>query len=423
MSKIKKIIAYEVIDSRSFPTLEGRLTLDNGIEVVSSVPSGTSIGKYEAVELRDGDDNRFSGQGVTRAAGFINDLIGPKLINVSPSKQIDIDNWLIKADGTNNKSRLGANTTLLISELVTKAAAKEKQLPLFRYINELYHSTYREEITIERIPSPLFNLINGGKHGSNNLDIQEFWVILSSNYSFGKAYQMGVELFHELKEILNSREVSTTVGDEGGFSPSLVANIDALEILSEAIIGRRLKLGLDIFLGLDVAANYFFHNDRYQVRDIPHPAKPSEFIEFLNTLVQKYSILVLEDGLNEDSWDDWVKLSNRVSKEIYLAGDDLLATNKEKLTKAIKMHACNTIIIKPNQIETISETLSVINLARKNKFNYIVAHRSGETNDSFIADFAVGVQSDFIKFGAPCRGERVAKYNRLWQIEREELKI
>jgi len=421
MASIKKIFAYEIIDSRGIPTLEGRLSLDNNKEVVSSIPSGTSVGKYEAIELRDGETNRFLGQGVSRAVGYINDLIGPKLIGISPDKQNQVDDWLVKADGTKNKSKLGANTTLLISQLVARAAACDKNLPLFKYINQLLEKNSQEKIKIERIPNPVFNIINGGKHAHNNLEIQEFWIIPSSTFTFSKAYQTGVELFHELKKILNNQSANVAVGEEGGFTPALSANIDALEILIEAVISKQLKIGLDIFLGLDLAASNFFKNDHYYIKDINHPLKSSEFIDYLLKLVKKYSILVVEDPLNEDSWEDWTKLNSLISKEVYLVGDDLLATNKQRLEKAIKTKACNTVLIKPNQIGTVTETLNVITMARKNDINYMVSHRSGETNDSFIADFAVGVQADFVKFGAPCRGERVAKYNRLWQIEREEL--
>ena len=421
MAKIKKILAYEIIDSRGFPTLEGQMMLDNNIEVVSSVPSGTSIGKYEAVELRDSNNDRFMGQGENRPATFINELIGPKIIGVSADKLVEIDAWLIKADGTKDKSNLGANTTLLISELMAKAGAKDSNLPLFKYINKIYEKNHKEKITIERIPTPIFNIINGGKHAHNNLEIQEFQVIPTSTFSFSKSYQVVVELYHELKKILKYQSANVAVGEEGGFTPALVGNLDAIEILGEAIADRGLKAGLDIFIGLDLAASNFYKNEHYNIKDIQHPMKPQEFIEFLLKMVKKYSILVLEDPLSEDSWDDWIKLNSAISKETYLVGDDLLTTNKERLEKAIKSSACNTILIKPNQIGTITETLEVINLAKKNKINTVVSHRSGETNDTFIADFAVGVQSDFVKFGAPCRGERVAKYNRLWQIERFEL--
>ncbi len=421
MTKIKKITAYEIIDSRGLPTLEGRLELDNGQFVVSSVPAGTSVGKYEAIEIRDNDFKRFNGQGMNTAVSYVNEVIGPKLVGIFPDKQTQIDIWMNKADGTKNKSRLGANSTLLVSELIVKAGALSQNLPIFKYVNKIYEEAYKEKINIERIPCPIFNIINGGKHANNNLEIQEFQVVPSSTLKFSKAYQTGVELFHELKKIIGLRSGNTAVGEEGGFTPSVSVNIDAVEMLTETINNLGYKLGLDVFLGLDVASTHFYSNNHYHMKDVPHPMKTDEFIEFLIKLVKRYSILTLEDPLAEDDWDGWVKLNTKIAKEAYLIGDDLLTTNKERLEKAIKMKACTSILIKPNQIGTITETLEVVNIARKNSINYIVSHRSGETNDSFIADFAVGVQADFVKFGAPCRGERVAKYNRLWQIEREEL--
>src|SRR3989344_838646 len=351
MTKIKRIYAYEIIDSRGYPTIEGRLILDNGLDVTTSIPAGTSIGKSEAHELRDNDKMRFDAMGVTKAVSYINDLIGPKLIGVSPLKQQEIDMWLIKADGTKNKSKLGGNTILTISQLMVKAAALDLKVELFRYINSLYQSLFKSAITIEKLPAPIFNIINGGKHANNNLEI-----------------------------------------------------------------------GLDVFLGLDVAASHFYHDGKYQIKDKPHPLNSDEYFDFILKLITSYPILVLEDPLYEDDWQSWAKLNQKIPKNVYLVGDDLLTTNKERLEKAIREKTCTTVLIKPNQIGTITETLEVIDLARKNNFNYIVSHRSGETNDSFIADFAVAVQSDFVKFGASARGERLAKYNRLWQIEREELK-
>ncbi len=422
MAKIKNIYAYEIIDSRSFPTIEGRLVLDDGRSVVSSIPSGTSIGKYEALELRDNDKSRWDGMGVSQAISYINNLIAPKLVNASPLKQQEVDSWLIKADGTKNKSNLGANVTLVISELMVKAGALESGLPIFRYINRLYEQIFKTKIPLEKIPAPIFNIINGGKHANNNLDFQEFQIIPSSSYSFSKAYEMGVEIFHELKRMLEYRNANVSVGEEGGFTPNLVTNLDAIEIIIETLNQKKLQLGVDIFTGLDIAASHFYRDNRYYVKDKSHPMKVDEYMDFVKDLVKKYSILLLEDPLNQDDWENWHKLNESLSQEIYLIGDDLLVTNKERLERAIREKSCGTILVKPNQIGTILETLSVIDTARKNNFNYVVSHRSGETNDSFIADFAVGVQSDFVKFGAPSRGERVAKYNRLWQIEREELK-
>ncbi len=421
MLKIKKIHAYEIIDSRGYPTIEGKLLLDNGQEVLSSVPAGTSIGKYEALELRDNDKTRFDGMGVSQAVTYINDLLGPKLVSVSPSKIADIDRWLIQADGTKNKSSLGANTCLLLSQLVAKGAAKEQGVSLFRYLNALYSLLFKSPIKIEKIPTPIFNVINGGKHANNNLDFQEFQIIPSSSYNFTQAYRMGIEFFHELGRVLAYRNANISVGEEGGFTPNFTTNFDALEVINETIAQKKYQLGVDIFLGLDIAASHFLKEDKYAIKDRSHPLKISDYFEYLKDLLKRYSPLVLEDPLDQDDWTAWGKLSGLISKETYLVGDDLLTTNKERLMRAIKEKTCSTILIKPNQIGTITETLEVIDIARKNNFNYIISHRSGETNDSFIADLAVAVQSDFTKFGAPSRGERVAKYNRLWEIEREEL--
>lgn len=421
MSTISSIKAREIIDSRGFPTIEGKLILDNGKEVITSIPAGTSIGKYEAHELRDNDLSRFDGMGVTHAIQYINELIAPKLKGVSPTHQNEIDLWLIKADATSNKSRLGANTTLCISQLVTKAAALDQNLPLFKYVNKLYSESFKDPIKLERICTPIFNVINGGKHANNNLEFQEFQIIPSSSFAFSKAYQLGVELFHELKRILTYRNANISVGEEGGLAPNFSTNLDALEVLNETFVKKNLKVGLDIFLGIDMASSHFYKSDQYLIKDKNHPMKTGEYIEFLKHISEIYSILIIEDPLYEDDWDGWKKLNATMSEKIYLVGDDLIASNKVRLEKAIKEKACTTVLVKPNQIGTISETFEVINIARKNKFNYIVSHRSGETNDTFVADFAVGLQADFVKFGAPSRGERVEKYNRLWEIEQENL--
>ncbi len=422
MAKIKRIYAYEIIDSRGYPTIEGKLILSNGLEVTTSIPAGTSRGKSEANELRDNDQTRFDGMGVTKAVSYINELIAPKLVGVSPLKQEEVDMWLVKADGTNNKSKLGGNTLLTISQLMVKAAASDLKVSLYRYINSLYQSLFNSQIPLERLPAPLFNIINGGKHANNNLEFQEFQVIPSSSYSFTDAYKIGVEIFHELQRVLAYRNANISVGEEGGFAPNFPTNLDAIEILNETIAQKNLKIGLDVFLGLDLACSHFYKDGRYNIKDKPHPLKADEYMDFILKLTNNYSILVLEDPLYEDNWQDWSKLNQKIPKNIYLVGDDLLTTNKERLKKAIAEKACTTVLVKPNQIGTITETLEVVDLARKNNFNYVVSHRSGETNDSFIADFAVAVQADFVKFGATSRGERVAKYNRLWQIEREELK-
>jgi enolase len=422
MTKIKRIYAYEIIDSRGYPTIEGRLLLDTGVEVNTSVPAGTSIGKYEAVELRDKDQQRFKGMGVLQPVSYINTLIGPKLIGISPSKLVDIDLWLIKADETKDKSKLGANTTLLISQLVTKAAAKEQGVSLFRFLNGVYKQLFKSEIKLERIPTPIFSVINGGKHANNDLDFQEFQIIPTSSFQFSKALQFGVDFFHQLLKVLEYRNASISVGVEGGFTPNFATNFDALEVIKETIIQMKYQVAVDIFLGLDIAATHFYKESSYHIKDSAHPLNQTEYYNFIQNLLKKYAPLVIEDPFDQDDWSNWNKLNGIVSKETYLVGDDLIASSKDRLLRALKEKSCSTLLIKPNQIGTITETLEVIDIARKNNINYIISQRSGETNDSFIADLAVGVQSDFVKFGAPSRGERVAKYNRLWEIEREELK-
>ncbi len=421
MANIKKIWAYPIIDSRGYPTIEGKLLLDNGIEVVTAIPAGISVGKYEAIELRDNDPKEYDGMGVTQAIMYINDLIGPKLVGVSPLKQQEIDNWLCKADGTKNKSKLGANTILTVSQLLLKAAAIDQGLKLFEYVNKLYIKIYKEQIKIEKIPTPIFNVINGGKHANNGLEFQEFQIIPSSSLSFKDSYKMAVELYHELKRVLQYRNADTVVGEEGGLAPHMNSNNEAFEVINEAINKKDLKPGLDVFIGTDIASSHFYNSDRYRVAERANPMKVDEYINFIYDLSKKYAFLLIEDPFPEDDLKSWSKLNSLISEGIYIVGDDLIATNKERLSAAIKENACSAILIKPNQIGTISETLEVVNLARRNKISYIVSHRSGETNDSFIADFAVGLQSEFVKFGAPARGERVAKYNRLAEIEREEL--
>jgi len=419
MSVIQKIVASEVIDSRGYPTIEGTLFLDNNNFVKTSVPSGFPSGKYDAVELRDSDPKRFHGFGVTTAISYINTLISPKLAGANPFKQQEIDSWLIKADKTKNKSRLGVNTILLVSQLVAKAAAKDQNISLYQYLNHLLLKHHKLEVKLEKIPTPIFALINGGKHANNNLDFQEFQVIPSSSYSYSDGLQVGVEIYHELKNMLQYRNATIAVGEEGGFTPNFASNRDALEILKETIIKINKKIGIDIFLGLNIAATHFYKDQRYIIHDRPNPLKIEEYYKELTKIISEYSLLVVEDPFSQESWNDWKKLNSEISDQAYLVGNDLLESNKERINTAIKEKACSSIVIKPNQVGTISEVLSLIDLAKKNKLSYIFSDRSGETNDAFVADFAVAMQADFVKFGAPCRGERVAKYNRLWEIEKE----
>lgn len=421
MSKIKSIRAYQILDSRGYPTLEGVLTLDNGKRVVASVPSGTSVGKYEAKELRDGEEKNYDGFGVSRAVYFVNELLAPKLINASSEKQEEIDNWLKKADGTKNKEKLGSNTTLLISLLVVKAAATSVGMPLYSYINRLYKKMV-PDISPSKIPTPVFNVINAGMHSGSNLEFQEYQIIPSSSLKFSEALKICVEVYHELGRDLRFRKTSTAVGQEGGYAPNFSSNIDPLEAIQETIVRKNLKSGLDIFFGLDIAASNFFKNGRYTLKEKPHPLKLEEYYKYIKDIVAGYPFLLIEDPFDQDDFGAWTKFSNELSREIYLVGDDLTVSSKERVEKALKEKLCSSILIKPNQTGTITETIETIIFIKKNNMSFVVSHRSGETNDSFIADFAVGVQSDFVKFGAPARGERVAKYNRLLRIE-EELKL
>lgn len=423
MALIKSIVAYEIIDSRGLPTIEAQLVLDSGVSVVTSVAGAQAHYPNEPADIRDEDNNRFFGKGVLHAVSYINDLIAPKLKGVNPSKLKEIDDWLVKADGTKNKSRLGTNTLLTISQLIAKAGAADVQMPLFRYLNALYKSVYKSEIPIDKVPTPIFNMINGGKHANTPMDFQEFQIVPSSSFTFGTAYQKAIELHTELKKVLEYRNATTAVGEEGGFSPNLTTNIDALEILNEAITQVKMKAGLDMFLGIDFASSFFSKKGLYTIKDKPHPLKSDEYINFVKFLLDNYSILYIEDPFDAEDWPSWKKLNSSLSSTIYIVGDELIRMNKDRLTYAIRESTCTSFLLKPNQIGTISEVLDIVNLARTNSISYIVAGRSSETNDDFVSDLAVAIQSEFVKFGAPVRGERVAKYNRLWKIERDELKI
>ncbi len=423
MALIKSIVAYEIIDSRGLPTVEARLELDSGFSVVTSVSSSQGNYPNEPGDIRDEDANRFFGKGVLHAVAYINDLIAPKLKGVNPSKIREIDDWLIKADGTKSKSRLGTNTLLTISQLIAKAGAEDLKIPLYRYLNQLYKTIYKTEIVIDKVPTAIFNMINGGKHANTPMDFQEFQIIPSSSFTFGTSYQKAIELYSELKRVLEYRNATTAVGEEGGFSPNLTTNIDALEILNEAVSQVKMKVGLDVFFGIDFASSFFSKNGLYTVKDKPHSLKSEEYIAFVKSLLNNYSILYVEDPFDVEDWPSWKKLSATLESTVYIVGDELIRMNKDRLTYAIKENSCTSFLLKPNQIGTLSEVFEIVNLARTNNLTYIVAGRSSETNDDFIADLAVGLQSEFVKFGAPVRGERVAKYNRLWRIERDELKI
>ena len=423
MALIKSIFAYEIIDSRGLPTVEAHLELDSGVSVVTSVPGSEGNYPNEPGDIRDEDVGRFFGKGVLHAVSYINDLIAPKLKGVNPSKLLEIDNWLAKADGTKNKSRLGTNTLLTLSQLIAKAGAADLHIPLYSHLNRLYESIYKTEIVINKVPTPIFNMINGGRHANTPMDFQEFLVIPSSSFTFGTAFQKAIELYSELKKVLEYRNATTAVGEEGGFSPNLTTNVDALEILNETISQVKMKVGLDMFLGIDFASSFFSNNGLYTIKDKPHPLKSEEYIAFVKFLLDTYSILYVEDPFDAEDWPSWKKLNSSLSSTVYIVGDELIRMNKDRLTYAIKENSCTSFLLKPNQIGTISEVFELVNLARTNSISYMVAGRSSETNDDFIADLAVALQSEFVNFGAPVRGERVSKYNRLWEIERDELKI
>lgn len=420
MPRISRVWSREILDSRGEPTVETAVRLENGVIGVASVPSGASTGKYEALDLRDNDEKRYFGKGVLKAVSNVNQKLGPALIGREASAQIDIDRFMISMDGTPNKSNMGANAILSISMAITKASALAAGKTLYAWSFEIAESmgVVADNLS-SRVPTPLFNMINGGLHGAGNLDFQEFHVIPATSKPYPLSLQGGAEVYHSLKAALIRRGAIHSVGDEGGFAPNLFTNADALEIAVEAINTSGHQVGQDFFLGLDVAAGTFLRDGNYSIRDRSNPMNSSTMIAFYEEIYKQYRIVLLEDPLQEDDWDGWVDIMKRLGDKVLIVGDDLLATNPERVKKAIEMKACNAILVKPNQIGTVTETLEVIKMSKDAGWKIIVSHRSGETNDWFIADFAVGVKADFVKFGAPARGERVAKYNRLLSIEAE----
>lgn len=385
--------------------------------VTASVPSGASTGKFEMVELRDNDPKRFNGMGVTKAVGNVNNILGPAVVGMDVSDQFNIDKKLIDLDGTPNKAKMGANAILSLSLAVAKAAGYAQKTPLYLWFNKLFGSLgYKTNI---KVPVPIFNIINGGKHGTGNLDFQEFHIIPASNKPYPEGLRICTEIYHKTREVLKYRNAIHAVGDEGGFAPNLYTNLDALEVISEAIKQAGYILQQDVFLGLDIAPAFFYKNGKYQIKDVQEKYDSNQFIEYIQKLHKSYHLLCLEDPLEEDSWEAWVNITKLMGNEVLIIGDDLLVTNPTRLKKAIDLKAANAILVKPNQIGSVSETLSVVKMAKENNFKVIVSHRSGETCDFLIADFAVGVGADFVKFGAPARGERVIKYNRLLAISYE----
>jgi enolase len=417
MSTIKRIWAREILDSRGIPTVECYCQLDDGRFATAAVPAGTSTGSHEAIELRDKDVSRYHGEGVLKACENINNVLGPAMVGMDPLKQAEIDQKLITLDGTENKSKYGGNAILAISMVVCKVAALSQGKALYTWINEL--GIERGLAKGVRIPTPLLNMINGGLHGAGNLDFQEFWMIPATNKKFHEGLQMGVEIYQTIGDNLARRGAIHSVGHEGGYAPNLFTNADAFEVFVESVRQTNYSLGRDVFLGLDVAANSFYKDGDYTIRDRSSTLTDDQLLDYYKELINTYRLAVLEDAFQEDAWDSWKKLYTELSGTAIIVGDDLLCTNPKRLQKAIEEKACNGIVIKPNQIGTVSETLQVVKMARDAGWKAITSHRSGETNDTFIADFAVGIASEYAKFGAPARGERVAKYNRLSAIELE----
>ncbi|HSW89047.1 MAG TPA: phosphopyruvate hydratase [Candidatus Saccharimonadales bacterium] len=415
MATIQSITAREILNSKGNPTIEATVILDDGSKGIAACPSGTSAGSHEALELRDNDKRHFAGLGVIKAIINIEKSIAPKLLGMEPYDQNAIDKIMIDLDGTENKSHLGANATLSVSMAVAKAAAISSQKPLYGYL----HEQYRGNKAKLKIPTPIFNVLNGGLHGSGSLDFQEFILVPKTTQTYTESLAMGFAIYHSLKQQLKQNNYSTLVGDEGGFEPHLTSNYNALDFLVQAIDASGYNFGEDVFLGLDAAANSFFKDQAYHIKDKNKPLSAEELIAYYKELMGEFHMKYLEDLLCEDDWGDWSLATAQLGNTAMIVGDDLTVTNPKRLQTAIDKKAMNAILIKPNQIGTVSEAMQVTQMAQQAGFTTIVSHRSGETNDDFIADFGVAVNADYVKFGAPARGERVAKYNRLLQIESE----
>ncbi len=407
---IKKIRAREILDSRGNPTIEAEVVLSDGASGIAGVPSGASTGKHEAVELRDGDKCRYGGLGVLKAVTNVNNKIAPALVGMVATSQEDIDEQMLRLDGTTDKANLGANAILSVSLATARAAAASAGLPLYRYLGG-------ENASL--LPLPLLNILNGGKHAENSTDLQEFMVVPAGAGSFNQALQMATEIYHSLKKVIKVKGLNTNVGDEGGFAPSLESNKQAVELIMAAIDLAGYKAGKDCFIALDPASSSFFIDGKYVLAREGLKLTSEEMIAYYADWVSNYPIVIIEDGLDEDDWSGWVSMNSRLGKKVMLVGDDIYTTNIYLLNKGIKEKASNAILIKPNQIGTLSETLAVVKRAHEVGWSTVISHRSGETEDTTIADLAVAMSTGLIKTGAPCRSERVAKYNRLLKIEEE----
>ena len=408
--EIVDVVARQIIDSRCFPTVEVEVYLEDGTMGRAAVPSGASTGKYEAVELRDGDMSQYMGKGVLKAVQNINDTIAEELIGTNVFDQTYIDKMLIELDGTHNKAKLGANAILGVSLAVANAAATSLGLPLYQYVGG---------VNAKVLPVPMMNIINGGSHADNSVDLQEFMVMPAGATSFSQALQMCAEVYHTLKKILNDKGYSTAIGDEGGFAPNLKSNEEAIQIIIEAITAAGYKAGEDMFIAIDAAASEYYKDGKYVLEHEGKTLTSAEMVEFFADWVSKYPIISIEDGMDEEDWEGWKLMTEKLGKKVQLVGDDLFVTNTERLERGIDMGVANSILIKLNQIGTLTETLNAIEMANRAGYTAVISHRSGETEDTTIADLVVAVNAGQIKTGAPARSERVAKYNQLLRIEQE----
>lgn len=405
---IEDVFAREILDSRGNPTIEVDVVLEDGSLGRAAVPSGASTGSYEAVELRDGDNGRYLGKGVRQAVENVNCEIGPEITGMDAFDQVAIDQAMIDLDGTPNKGRLGANAILGVSMAVAKAAATALGLPLYQYLGGF---------NAKQLPVPMMNILNGGKHADNNVDIQEFMVMPVGAESFAQALQMCVEVYHALKSVLKAKKLNTSIGDEGGFAPDLKSNEEAIQVILAAIEKAGYKPGIDIGIAMDPAASEFFKDGKYHLEGEGVIKTSAEMVDFYADLVEKYPILSIEDGLAEDDWDGWKLMTDKLGDKIQIVGDDLFVTNTERLERGIQSHTANSILIKVNQIGTLTETFDTIEMAKRAGYTAVISHRSGETEDATIADIAVATNAGQIKTGAPARTDRVAKYNQLLRIE------
>ncbi len=410
MAQITAITAREILDSRGNPTVEADVALSSGVVGRAAVPSGASTGIFEAVELRDGDKKIYLGKGVRRAVDNVTGVIAPKLVGLDPLRQSDIDALLLELDGTHNKGRLGANALLAVSLAVARAAAASVGLPLYRYLGG---------VDARVLPVPMLNILNGGAHADNNVDIQEFMIMPVGADSFASALRMGAETYHSLKSILAKRGMTTAVGDEGGFAPNLGSNAEALDIIAEAIRKAGYKPGEDIALALDVAASEFYEDGVYKLAGEGKTFSRQEMVAYVGKLCADYPVISVEDGVAEEDWEGWKMLTAHIGDRVQLVGDDLFVTNAQRLRRGIAEGAGNSVLIKVNQIGTLSETLDTIAMAKRAGYTNVISHRSGETEDTFIAHLAVATNAGMIKSGAPARTERLAKYNELLRIEQE----